>query len=145
VWAQLAGTATNIDARNPEYVDKLGFGRINLRAALTETVRPPRLSARVEGGDLVVRLRAVFDLASINKPEGWRIERKATGEVVAKGAPAPVHIATNELRFPLKDLAKGEYRLVASASCLRDPFGQALDGNGDGVAGDDFVFDFAVS
>ncbi|MEW6061311.1 MAG: S8 family serine peptidase [Bacteroidota bacterium] len=42
VMFQITGTADNIDAKNPSYVGKLGYGRINAYRALTETPAPPK-------------------------------------------------------------------------------------------------------
>jgi subtilisin family serine protease len=38
---QIVGTADNIDALNPNFIGKLGSGRINAYRALTETLSPP--------------------------------------------------------------------------------------------------------
>ncbi len=40
---------------------------------------------------------------------------------------------------------RGHYRLVVCSAELIDDFGNALDGDGDGTAGDDFVLDFEVT
>lgn len=47
--------------------------------------------------------------------------------------------ATLAFDSPLLD---GRYRLTALGSMITDAFGNALDGNADGNAGDDFTFDF---
>jgi len=52
---------------------------------------------------------------------------------------------TNEIKFDVGDLPQGSYRLVGSADHLKDPFGTALDGNGDGVPGDDFIQEFTIA
>lgn len=41
VMFQITGTADNIDAKNPSFAGKLGFGRINALRAVTETPPPP--------------------------------------------------------------------------------------------------------
>ncbi len=40
LFSTIVETADNIDAQNPDYIDLLGSGRINLHRALTETVTP---------------------------------------------------------------------------------------------------------
>jgi len=40
IYYQIAGSADNIDALNPNYADQLGYGRINGYRAVTETVTP---------------------------------------------------------------------------------------------------------
>ncbi len=62
-------------------------------------------------------------------------------------------IGTNVLDFGFDPLAEGRYRFTAFAddpsnpddNGLRDPFGTPLDGDGDGVGGDDYVREFYVS
>jgi len=49
---------------------------------------------------------------------------------------------TNEIDFNVAKLPKGSYTLVGSAEYLQDPFGQPLDGNKDGMAGDDLIVSF---
>lgn len=43
------------------------------------------------------------------------------------------------------EMPNGNYKLIAKASGLEDPFGTALDGNGDETAGDDFEYFFAYT
>lgn len=149
-WAQIVGTADNIDAQNPGYEGKLGAGRVNAGRAVNEEIAPPRISAREvkdRSGKLsqvVVRLNSVLDTASANKDEAWKIVN-ADNEVVQQGAPKEVRLMTNELPFDVSGLEPGSYRLIGSAEHLHDPFNQPLDGDGDGVGGDDFVQPFVVS
>lgn len=149
-WAQLAGTADRIDGLNPGEEGLLGAGRVNAGRALTETLPPPTLSAREVRepiGDLsrvVVHFDRVLDPASANQAEAWSI-LDGEGRTVAQGAPKEVRLMTNELSFDVGGLPDGSYRLVGSAGHLKDPFGQALDGNSDGVPGDDFVQAFEIA
>ncbi|MFA5505581.1 MAG: S8 family serine peptidase [Vulcanimicrobiota bacterium] len=148
-WAQIAGTADNIDALNPNEAGLLGAGRVNAGRALTETLPPPTLSVREEKSrsgklsKMVVKFDNVLDTRSANQPEAWRI-LDSEGNTVKLGAPKEVRLLTNEIGFDVSGLSSGDYRLVASASHLQDPFGQALDGDRDGVAGGDFVREFRV-
>ena len=84
-----------------------------------------------------------LDPATSNQPEAWRVV-DSQGETVMQGAPKEVRLLTNEIEFNVGGLPAGSYTLIGSAEHLRDPFGQALDGNGDGVSGDNFVKAFEV-
>lgn len=149
-WAQLVGTADNIDAANPGQEGLFGGGRVNAARAVSETVAPPTLISKGVQKDrsgesaLTIRFGKVFDPASANQEGAWQIQ-DSEGNVVRQGAPKEVRLMTNELRFGVDGLAPGDYTLVASAEHLKDPFGQALDGNGDGEAGDNFTVGFNVA
>ncbi len=149
-YAQIAGTADNIDAQNPNLVGEMGFGRVNAGRALNETVAAPTLSARevkdASGStrQVTVRFEKVFDPASANKADAWKIIN-GEGETVMQGAPREVRLMTNEINFDVNGLPAGEYKLVGSAEHLVDPWGQPLDGDGDGQGGDDFVYEFRRS
>lgn len=149
-WAQLVGTADNIDAVNPGQEGLFGGGRVNAARAVSETVAAPTLISKGVQKDrsgesaLTIRFGKVFDPASANQEGAWQIQ-DSEGNVVRQGAPKEVRLMTNELRFGVDDLAPGSYTLVASAEHLKDPFGQALDGNGDGEGGDNFSVGFNVA
>lgn len=140
-WAQVAGTADRLEG------DEMGYGRVNAGRALTETVSPPTLSVSTEtfpNGqcmELTVRFDKVFDPASASAPGAFQVFNEQ-GEAVIKAAPKEVRLGTNQLRFDFAKLPKGHYKFVASAQQLRDPFGQALDGNKDGQPGDDLMVEF---
>lgn len=140
-WAQIAGTSDRLEG------DEMGYGRVNAGRALTETLPPPGLSVTTQtfpNGqtmELTVRFDNVLDPASANLPGAFQVFNEQ-GEVVLTGAPKEVRLGTNQLRFDFARLPKGNYKFVASAQLLRDPFGQALDGNKDGKAGDDLVVPF---
>lgn len=148
-WAQIAGTADNIDAVNPGEEGQFGGGRVNAGRALTETLAPPTLSIRETKNPLgsttrlAVRFDKVLDPATSNQPEAWQI-RNSQGETVVQGAPKEIRLLTNEIEFNVGQLPPGQYQLVASAEHLKDPFGQPLDGNRDGQGGDDLVRSFEV-
>ena len=146
-WAQIAGTADNIDAANTESVGEMGYGRVNAGRALTETVSAPTLTVTPDtfpNGQtmgLTVRFDKVLDPSSANKPAAWQVLDQQ-GQPVLQGPPKEVRLGTNELQFNFAKLPKGDYTFVASAQQLRDPFGQPLDGNKDGQAGDDIIVPF---
>lgn len=143
-WAQIRGTAVDIDGANPRREGMFGGGQVHAGRALSETLSPPTLDAELtDNTTLTVRFEKVLEPSSANQEGGWQIQ-DSEGQTVMVGAPKEVRLMTNELAFDLADLAPGEYNLVASAEVLEDPFGQALDGNGDGIAGDDYQFAFRV-
>lgn len=148
-WAQIAGTADNIDDKNSSYVDQLGAGRINAGRALTETVAPPTISVKetkdAKGGaqKLTVRFDKVLEPKTANEENAWQVLNEQ-GEVVMKGAPKEVRLLTNQIEFNVGSLPAGQYQLVGNSEVLHDPFGQALDGDRDGKAGGNSVTKFEV-
>lgn len=148
-WAQIAGTADNIDAKNPTEAGLFGGGRINAGRALTETVAAPTISVKEaknpNGGTtkLTVRFDKVLDTKSANTQEAWQVVNDK-GEVVLQGAPKEIRLLTNQFDINVGTLPAGKYEFVASADVLKDPFGQALDGDRDGKAGGNFTQAFEV-
>lgn len=148
-WAQIFGTADNIDAKNPTEAGLFGGGRINAGRALTETVAPPTISVKESknpaGGTtkLTVRFEKVLSGASANNENAWQVLNDK-GEVVMKGAQKEIRLLTNQFDINVGSLPAGNYEFVASADILKDPFGQALDGDRDGKAGGNFSQKFAV-
>lgn len=148
-WAQIAGTADNIDHLNPKEAGEMGFGRVNAGRALTETLGPPTLSAsevkdsRGSTSKITVRFEKVFDPAAANKKEAWKVV-DSEGKVVMQGPPREIRLHTNQIDFNVSDLPAGSYSLVGVARHLVDPFGRALDGNHSGIGGDDFIKPFVV-
>ncbi len=148
-WAQMAGTADNIDGANPTEAGLFGGGRINAGRALTETLAAPTVSVKEtknpNGGTtkLTVRMEKVLDTKSANVQEAWQVLNDQ-GEVVMKGAPKEIRLLTNQFDINVGSLPAGSYEFVASADILKDPFGQALDGDRDGKAGGNFSSKFEV-
>ncbi|MCA9778047.1 MAG: hypothetical protein KC800_15060, partial [Candidatus Eremiobacteraeota bacterium] len=103
----------------------------------------PELSTFPNGQTMNVKLRfdKVLDPKKASSAEAWTIFNEK-GEVVQAGPPKEIRLMTNEIDFNVAKLPKGSYTLVGSAEHLQDPFGQPLDGNKDGVAGDDLVVRF---
>ncbi len=138
-WAQIAGTTDRLEG------NEMGYGRINAGRALTETVAAPTLTVTTEtfpNGqcmELTARFDKVLDPASCK--DAFRVFNEQ-GEVIIQGSPKEVRLGTNQVTFNFNKLPKGHYKFVASAQLLRDPFGQALDGNKDGQSGDDLVVEF---
>lgn len=140
-WAQIAGTADRLEG------DEMGYGRVNAGRALSETLPPPTATVTTQtfpNGqtmELTLRFDKVLDPASAKAPEAFQVFNEQ-GEAVISGAPKEVRLGTNQLTFNFAKLPKGNYKFVASAQHLRDPFGQALDGNKDGQPGDDINVEF---
>jgi subtilisin family serine protease len=146
-WAQIAGTADSIDSLNQSEVGELGYGRINAGRALTETLPAPTITPELstfpngQTMNVLMRFDKVLDSESANHADAWRITDDR-GEVVQRGAPKDIRLMTNQIDFNVATMPAGSYTLVGSAEHLKDPFGQPLDGNKDGVPGDDLVVSF---
>ena len=165
VAAQLLGTADAIDNLNPGYEGLLGSGRVNSNRALNETLAPPVIENVTElpssGGvttqpisTLTVELANIFDKASIDNIGNWELRSdgadntfgNADDYIVPLTLVTEYLIGTNDLEFSVGGpLAQEHYRFRAVSGGLADPFGTALDGNGDGTAGDDFFVEFTVA
>lgn len=163
VAAQLLGTADAIDGLNPAYAGQLGTGRVNAYRALTETIAAPRLrdvlGLPADGGSTTqpvrsfqVDLASVFDPATVNDPANWELfQIRPGGRTVpipltyTNTLGGPYLIGTNRLYFtPVYPLTHGTFQFRAVAGGLTDPFGTALDGDGRGTPGQDFVLNFTV-
>jgi len=156
VGAQLYFTADNIDAQNPGFEGLLGGGRVNAYNAVTATLPAPKLAQAnglpSEGGALIadlssfeLRFDQILDPATVNTASAFLLVYAGADGVFDTGDDAPIAldwdeylIAGNEVSF--HDVGpfpgEGSYRLTADASILANPFGTALDGDGDGVPGD---------
>lgn len=163
VAAQLVGTADNIDALNPLYAGLLGSGRANSFRALTETLAAPRIdrlreiptdgmTLADEPATLTVELRGVYSPATVNNLANWELRSDgadgafgtADDQLISLSKITTYQIATNDLVFSLANLPEDRYRFTAKSAGLTDPFGTALDGDANGVAGGDFVRTFTL-
>lgn len=160
VLAKLLGTSDFIDSLNPNYKLKLGSGRINSYRALTEAARPLSIKRVAEIKDGVVsigtsilsfQINGILDVDSTRRIEYWQIILDGgDGKFFSDDDIYLVPQITNQLFdssrqvvLTIPPLIKGKYRIIAK-STIQDPFGQGLDGNGDGVGGDDYSIDFVV-
>ncbi|MCB1090389.1 MAG: S8 family serine peptidase, partial [Verrucomicrobiae bacterium] len=166
VAAQLIATADNIDGINPLYAGELGSGRVNSARALSETIAAPQIEglndlpshlgtfygASVTGWS--VDLANVFDPASVNNLANWELRSDGANNIFGDGdddiipisLDNPYLIGTNRLFFSTTaPLAAETYRFRAISGGLEDPFGNDLDGNGDGTGGDHFDHIFTIS
>ncbi|MGF1634938.1 MAG: S8 family serine peptidase [Phycisphaerae bacterium] len=167
VAAQLLGTADDIDGLNPAFAGLLGTGRVNSFRGVSEQLAAPTLrgvSGLPAEGTSVLSLPGSFDIdffnvldpAGINTRGAVRLEGAGLDGVY--GTPDDIsfdltslggkqyRIATNQMSFALPDAPdSGNFRIVIDADVVTDPFGQPLDGNGDGIGGDDFIRNFSIA
>jgi subtilisin family serine protease len=166
VAAQLLGTVDSIDAQNPLYVGLLGAGRVNASRAVTETLAPPRLiplELPAEGTMITTPQTLTF---AFHVPDVLDVATVTTSSFELRGAgpdglfdtaddrPAPLvpadgmpyRVGTNRVSVQSASLTPDHYRFTvrSGAAGLRDPFGAALDGNGDGTSGDPITRTFSV-
>ena len=166
VAAQLVGTGDNIDAQNPTRIGWMGGGRVNSFAALTETLAAPQIES-VTGlpddgvflddttiDEFSIRFSQIMDPASINTATNFDLRSAGLDDVFGTADDQVLTldyndymISTNELVFTLTDgpMNYGHYQLTVSSGGIQNPFGESLDGNGDGTAGDDYTQEFYIS
>ncbi len=163
VAAQLLGTADATIEANPTKGGLMGSGRINARKALQEKIAPPRIRSIVglnlpfeyfnEGvSSIELQLDGVFALDVWSQPNAVELtgagadQKFGTADDVVVNLQTTIayRLGTNRVPFSMEPLKAGLYRLRGNASILVDPFGEKLDGNQDGVAGDDFTSVFEV-
>lgn len=169
VIAQVLGTAQNIDTQNPALSGYLGYGRIDTLQAVSQTISPPKLGAitglPAEGtnatspfSEFSIRTASIYDASTVVSD---RFEMRYSGLdgildtaddeflplTVTSSNGGSYKYGTNGLEFTLGGSMKpGYYRFSAlsGANGILDPFGQQLDGNGDGIAGDDLTRTFSI-
>ncbi len=161
VAAQLVGSVDNIDALNPTYAGKLGAGRVNAFKAVSTTLAAPKLRGLVgiTHGSVLTTVPSSFDLrtydvlkASTVTSSNFELQYAGTDGVFNSGdVTIPLTLntnyayGTNILKLaPTGTLADGLYRFVAKSS-ITNPFDTALDGDGNGTAGDDYALQFTIS
>jgi hypothetical protein len=165
VVAQLLGTADNINAQNPNYQNLLGSGRVNAHRALTGTLKPPKFDSVIglpsEGGtyfgelkQFEIDLGSVFGPGSMMNPANWQLRwagsdgKLNTGDdkLLTLAFKTSYMVGTNRFRFEISGVAmSGLYQFKAISGGLVDPFGTPLDGNGNGVGGDNFIRNFYIN
>lgn len=164
VAAQLLGTTDSIDGQNPSFVGQLGTGRVNAFRSLTQLLPPPHLgtgSGLPAANQSITRLPKQFTLTVPMRldpatviPNNFDLRGDGPDNVFDSADDVIVPFSINnggiyrigdgELTFTTTTIGPADrYRFQASAA-LHDPFGQSLDGNGDGIGGDEFVRFFDV-
>ncbi|MBX7103266.1 MAG: S8 family serine peptidase [Gemmataceae bacterium] len=165
VAAQLLGTADNINTANPAYAGLLGTGRANAYQGVTATLPAPKLGATTglpAEGSTVSQMPATF---AIDVPARFdpATMTSTAFEMVGDGLDntfgtaddnvlsltinggSPYLVGVGALNFTVSGSAPADsYRFRAKSGGLRSPFNVALDGNGDGTGGDDFVRNFVI-
>ncbi|MEM1452137.1 MAG: S8 family serine peptidase [Planctomycetota bacterium] len=164
VAAQLVATGDNIDAQNAGLEGLLGGGRVNSFRALTETLAPPTVALAdglpADGGALIgdltsfrLRFDQILDPATVNGTAAFSLVGAGPDDAfgTADDVALPITwdeylIAGNQVSFTVPGAlpSAGLYRVSADASVLANPFGAALDGNGDGVGGDSWSTTFSA-
>jgi subtilisin family serine protease len=162
VASQLLATADNIDALNPGFAGKLGAGRIDAAAAVGTPVSAPVVIAtsgiggtlnRLEVGQAInVQFSHVMTAGSVLDIANYELLYLGTNGVVGGGDDQPIPlsmVSTSYDAFPGRGVQlaisnaapnapDGNYQLRVKGSGLN------LDGNRDGLAGDDFVRSFTL-
>jgi subtilisin family serine protease len=167
VAAQLLGVADNIDGINPSYATLLGTGRVNSFKGVTNTLGAPKFRG-VTGlpADNAVTTAAptaiTFDLFNVLEPSAmntagnFELRSDGADDVFGTGDDAVIPLAlattyrigTNKFNLTVGggslSTERYRFRAVSGAGALRDPFGNPLDGNGDGTGGDAFTRTFTI-
>ena len=169
VIAKMNMTSDNIhDANDSNYENKLGAGRVNTARALTEKNALPQFKDFKVFRDgsgffqetpnqstraINLKINSHLTANRVLSSDSWSLvflgEDNLLGtsddkSIAVKGGDRYL-IGSNlvEIRFE-EALQGGTYQLTGNASQLIDVFGQNLDGNGDGVSGDDYILEFEV-
>ena len=166
VVAALYAGADDIDGENPGFEGLLGAGRVNTANSVSPNLANPQVE-QVVGlpangsvvddltiGSFELAFDQFLDPATANDVNNYELISAGPDETfgTADDVVIPITkvneymVGTNELRFTMDDgtLNYGMYRLTVSAG-LENPFGDSLDGNGDGTGGDDHVHEFTLS
>lgn len=167
VAARLIGLADNIDAQNPSFVGLLGAGRVNSYKSLTGVLAPPKVKPNAliglpaEGATVTSAPTSfTLDIANVFDPSTFNLggfELRGDGidgifgtaddTFVSLSLPAGFQymVGTNRVSFTISgSMGSDRYRFSALPTLL-DPFGQALDGNRDGIGGDAFTRTFTLA
>ena len=168
VAAQLIGTADNIDAQNPALVGLVGGGRVNSFQAVTQTLAAPQVKATpgipangAQVEDVTIdafslQFDGVLDPTAASDPNSFVLTNAGADSVfdTADDESVPLNVTSlymvgsNDVDLELAgggSLEAGDYRLRITSGGIADPFGTPLDGNGDGVGGDDYETFFSVA
>jgi subtilisin family serine protease/subtilisin-like proprotein convertase family protein len=166
VAAQLLGTTDNIDAvaGNATFATLMGTGRVNSFRSVSETLAAPKVrgvtglnSGTVAPTSFTLRLFNVLDVNDVNNAANFTLTGAGDDDIFGTAddlsasitrTTSAYRIGTNALNFAITgSLTAGRWRFsaISGANGLSDPFGTALDGNGDGTAGDNFNHEFILA
>ncbi len=164
VAAQLIGTTDSLDQGNPDYLFKVGSGRVNAYRAVMETPRPPSIASLIElehrefedqpiprSQYLRAYTQSIWDGDAIADLNNWELRHLGSDQqpntrddlVIRMRIARPYLIGANIVTFILPSLPAGLYQFTARAEGLRDPFGTPLAGDG-ASPGTDYVQTFWV-
>ena len=167
VAAQVLATADNIDAQNPSFAGLMGTGRVNSFNAMTATLGAPQVETLAglpaNGGsvsaanpiaDFSIRFDQLMEPATVNDVDNYELRSAGTDGIfdtaddvlIGLSLPDEYKISTNDLDVDILGgaLAIGDYRLTFIPGGMTNPFGTALDGDGDGAAGGNFERFFSI-
>ncbi|QEL17321.1 S8 family serine peptidase [Limnoglobus roseus] len=166
VAAAVLANADSLLAKNPDFEDQLGSGRLNAAKAVSGNKIVTKLGKLTglpaEGADsppsitsFNLRLQSPLDPATVNTSNfelRWAGPDNRFGTADDKLLPLEINggrdykIGTNDLSFAVnQSLDRGLYRFTAKSGGLRDPFGSPVDGDGNGTAGGNLVRNFGVA
>lgn len=167
VAAQLLYFADNIDGVNPSYVGLLGTGRANPYRALTGSLPAPRIksltglpaagstTATWNIQSFSVAFNQVMNPGSVNTNSNYELREAGldgnfgTGDdrVIGLTRLKTYQVGTNLLGFNINggSLGPGKYQLKMISGGLQNPFGNALDGDGNGTGGDHYIHNFTLA
>jgi subtilisin family serine protease len=169
VAAQVLGTAQIIDAINPNFAGLLGAGRVDSFAALTDIIAPPKIKSfnglpangavtTTKPTNFRLDVASVFDAATLALSSfelrgdgGDGVFNTADDYVIpialtfGGSQSSQYMVGTNRLNFTIPGNMPPDTYRFSMLPTARDPFGQPLDANGDGVAGDAFTRTFTYS
>jgi subtilisin family serine protease len=161
VAAQLIATADSINHVNPTFVDRLGAGRVNAFRGVSENIAPPtvRGTVGINDGDVVTTqtssivfsYKNILDASTVNSSA---FELRSAGPdgsfdtaddvIIPMTRRGAYSVGTNQTTFVFSTLVSGRYRFSANDT-ITDPFGTALDGDNDGIAGGKYVRLFNIN
>ena len=165
VAAQLLATADNIDAVNSGFVGLLGAGRVNSFRGVTESIGAPQVKVldgipESTGGassvisSFEVGYDHVMDAATVTDPANYDLRSVGADglfgtlddTVYGLSISNSYLISTNRLRVDISGgpLGIGDYRLQIVSGGVANAFNLPLDGNGDGIGGDNFERFFSI-
>lgn len=166
VAAQLLATADNIDGNNPAFAGLMGAGRVNTFAALTTVIGPPAVKSLTgipaEGSTVTpddvtqftISFTQVMDPNTVNNLAYYELRGAGPDNIFGTAddmfyslsTPTNYMLGTNSMTFNIigPPFINGLHRLQIVSGGLANPFGTALDGDGNGTGGDHFFRNFNI-
>ncbi len=112
----------------------------------SSSMEVPRLNAGLE--KLTLEFKHILDLPSEWQDSLGQLQLIQLNGAVIKTIPLsnskPYFLGTNQMALTFEKLLPGRYRFILFSNNLKDPFGQLLDGDFDGLAGGDFIREFLI-